>query len=110
VTFARHFKGATFIKVAIATGRTHQIRVHLRSIGHPLLGDPVYGEPRHRAASGAAAAVLAELARPALHAWRIELDHPRTGERLRLEAPVPEDLARLWSALGGAPLAAVLRD
>jgi 23S rRNA pseudouridine1911/1915/1917 synthase len=101
---------AALLALELFTGRTHQIRVHLRPIGHPLLGDPVYGEPRHRAASGAAAAVLAELARPALHAWRIELDHPRTGERLRLEAPVPEDLARLWSALGGAPRAAVLRD
>jgi 23S rRNA pseudouridine1911/1915/1917 synthase len=80
------------------TGRTHQIRVHLRHLGHPLVGDPLYGAARGRALAGAVARALAEFPRPALHAWRLALDHPATGARLELEAPVPADLVRLWSA------------
>jgi 23S rRNA pseudouridine1911/1915/1917 synthase len=99
---------AALLELELFTGRTHQIRVHLRSLGHPLVGDPVYGEPRHRGLRGPLAAALAGFPRPALHAWRIGLDHPRTGARLRLEAPVPGDLAELWSALGGGPIARAL--
>lgn len=92
------------------TGRTHQIRVHLRHLGHPLVGDPLYGEARGRALAGAARQALAEFSRPALHAWRLALDHPATGTRLTLEAPVPADLVRLWSAATGTAFPGLERD
>ena len=68
------------------TGRTHQIRVHLSSIGHPIVGDRAYG------GAGELARSLG-LSRPFLHAWRLAFDHPVTGKRIELEEPVPEDLA-----------------
>lgn len=89
------------LDVLLGTGRTHQIRVHLKAIGHPLVGDPIYGEERFKAVRGPARRPLAEFARPALHAWRLALAHPRTGEPLRLEAPVPGDLVALWLAIAG---------
>jgi len=89
---------ATRLEVRPETGRTHQIRVHLASQGLPILGDPVYG----RALAGLPRG--APLARPALHAALLGFRHPGTGERLRFEAPLPEDLAALEAALaaGGA--------
>ena len=78
---------------ALETGRTHQIRVHLDAIGAPVAGDPVYGVDR----------VLAEaidLRRPALHAARLELDHPVTGERLTFTEPLPDDLRAAYDAAG----------
>jgi 23S rRNA pseudouridine1911/1915/1917 synthase len=79
----------------LETGRTHQIRVHLTAIGHPVLGDPVYG-PRP-----AVAAALG-LDRPALHAGRLAFDHPVTGGRVDVTEPLPDDLA---TALGRAGIA-----
>jgi 23S rRNA pseudouridine1911/1915/1917 synthase len=77
------------------TGRTHQIRVHLQSIGHPVAGDRAYG------GSGELAKRLG-LERPFLHAWRLGFDHPVTGARVELEEPLPEDLAEaLERARGG---------
>jgi 23S rRNA pseudouridine1911/1915/1917 synthase len=75
-----------FVEVKPHTGRTHQIRVHMAHIGHPLVGDAVYGRAR-----------AAEIAvdRPLLHAYKLSLTHPRTGERLAFEAAVPEDMANL---------------
>ncbi|MGE0193475.1 MAG: RluA family pseudouridine synthase [Planctomycetota bacterium] len=74
-----------------ATGRTHQIRVHLRAIGHPIVGDPFYG--LHGAiGEGAAPRLL-------LHAWRLAFDHPATGERVTFEAPWPDDLVQAIEAL-----------
>jgi 23S rRNA pseudouridine1911/1915/1917 synthase len=67
------------------TGRTHQIRVHLRSIGHPVLGDRAYG-------GGGDMATRLGLRRPFLHAWRLSFDHPITGRRIELEEPLPADL------------------
>ena len=72
--------GRTLLAVTLVTGRRHQIRVHLASLGHPIFGDALYGGPR------CPAGLL-------LHAWREELDHPVSGERLRLETAWP---ARLW--------------
>lgn len=72
--------GRTLLVVTLVTGRRHQIRVHLASLGHPIVGDALYGGAR--SASGLL-----------LHAWREELDHPVSGERLRLETAWPE---RLW--------------
>jgi 23S rRNA pseudouridine1911/1915/1917 synthase len=95
------------LELNLLTGRTHQIRVHAQSIGHPLVGDPVYGEARHRGLRGPLARRLAEFPRPALHAWRLAFAHPMTGERMRFEAPLPEDMVALWRDLAGSapPLA-----
>jgi 23S rRNA pseudouridine1911/1915/1917 synthase len=78
---------AALLEIRPETGRTHQIRVHLSSIGMPIFGDPVYGRARSSAGPG--------LARPALHAAVLAFDHPSTRERMRFESPLPEDLARL---------------
>jgi 23S rRNA pseudouridine1911/1915/1917 synthase len=90
------FDGAALLRVRIHTGRTHQIRVHLASLGHPVAGDPTYGGTRTPPSRSAAArAVLQDLARPALHAARLCFQHPRTGSRLVFESPLPSDLATL---------------
>jgi 23S rRNA pseudouridine1911/1915/1917 synthase len=91
VTFARHLKGASLLKVAIATGRTHQIRVHLNAIGHPIVGDPVYGGV-HRRVPGNLRAVM-RLERPFLHAARLAFTHPSDNRRVTFESPLPPDLA-----------------
>ena len=91
--------GASRLEIDLETGRTHQIRVHLKAIGHPLIGDPVYGEARWRNLPPPARAPLRDFSRPALHAWRLAFDHPRTGAPIEVEAPIPEDMRRLWQAL-----------
>ena len=90
VTFARHFKGATLIKVAIATGRTHQIRVHLSTIGHPIVGDQTYGGVHRRVANNLRAVMRLE--RPFLHASRLCFTHPADGRRIEFDSPLPLDL------------------
>lgn len=90
VTWARDLRGLTLLRVAIATGRTHQIRVHLNAIGHPIVGDALYGGV-HRRVPGQFRAVQ-RLTRPFLHAERLSFTHPRTGERLTFVAPLPADL------------------
>ncbi|MEM9552966.1 MAG: RluA family pseudouridine synthase [Acidobacteriota bacterium] len=95
---------AALLAVDLDTGRTHQIRVHLKSIGHPLVGDPVYGEARWRGVHGPARAALRAFARPALHAARLGFAHPRDGRRVVVEAPVPADLRELWHTLAGRPV------
>ena len=86
VTFARHFKGVTFLKVAIATGRTHQIRVHLSAIGHPIVGDQTYGGVHRRVGDNLRAVMRLE--RPFLHACRLCVHAPvrRPPRRVRLAA------------------------
>jgi len=88
--------GWTLLECALETGRTHQIRVHLASIGHGLLGDPVYGP---RALPALLAARLNGFTRQALHAWRLALHHPRTGEVMGWEAPPPPDFTALLERL-----------
>jgi 23S rRNA pseudouridine1911/1915/1917 synthase len=107
------------VEVTPHTGRTHQIRVHMAHIGHPLVGDAVYGRRQNVVAASLLAdswsasksadreqargyssrqpTVAAEIAvdRPLLHAYKLSLTHPRTGERMEFEAPVPEDMANL---------------
>ena len=78
---------ATLVEARPRTGRTHQIRVHLSAVGHPVLGDRAYG-------GGGDDAARLGLARPFLHSWRVAFDHPVTGERMQLEDPIPEDLDR----------------
>ncbi len=91
----RRFRAAQTSELEIRpeTGRTHQIRVHLASVGLPVVGDPVYGRARGRAA---------ELGRPALHAARLGFEHPDDGRRLVFDAPLPEDLAAWLAGLGPA--------
>jgi 23S rRNA pseudouridine1911/1915/1917 synthase len=97
-TVRERLPGATLLDVAPETGRTHQIRVHLASIGHPIVGDAVYGGRRRRAA-GEAGAILAGCPRQALHAARLVVAHPRDGARLVLESPLPPDLRGVVDAL-----------
>ncbi len=97
------FDGAALLRVRIHTGRTHQIRVHLASLGHPVVGDAVYGGTRTPSSRRAAAReVLRSLPRPALHAAHLAFTHPATGERLAFEAPLPADIASLLEALRAA--------
>ena len=98
--------GLAVVGLTLKTGRTHQIRVHLKALGHPLVGDPVYGEARWRDQPPAQQAILKRFPRPALHAWRLELEHPSTGERMLFAAPPPEDLQQLWRRLSGRDLPA----
>jgi 23S rRNA pseudouridine1911/1915/1917 synthase len=96
---------ASLLACQLETGRTHQIRVHLSHIGHPLLGDAVYGSHFKTKAGQLGAQskdTLTALDRQALHAYLLALEHPRTGEFLRWEAPLPEDLLLLRAALKAA--------
>jgi 23S rRNA pseudouridine1911/1915/1917 synthase len=90
VTKAIHLPGVTYLHVAIATGRTHQIRVHLSSIGHPIVGDTLYGGLRRRFPANIRAA--ARLERPFLHAHRLAFHHPADGRQMAFESPLPSDL------------------
>jgi len=95
------FPGCTEIEVSLESGRTHQIRVHMTHIGHPLVGDPVYGRAsrRRRGMPEALAGVLRAFPRQALHAERIELVHPGSGRPVRFSAPLPADMRALLDSL-----------
>ena len=99
VIHAEPLGAVTLVRLAIATGRTHQIRVHLSAIGHPVVGDPVYGGRRR---PPPALGALARLDRPFLHAHRLAFAHPRDGRRVVFEAPLPPDLAAVLEELRGA--------
>ena len=95
------FRAHTHIKVSLDTGRTHQIRVHMAHIHFPLVGDPLYGG-RLRLPRGCSAALqtgLRAFRRQALHAARLGISHPLSGERLHWESPLPEDMTGLLAAL-----------
>jgi len=94
VVRAEHFgRVLTLAHVAIHTGRTHQIRVHLSAIGHPIVGDPLYGGV-HRRVPGDIRAVT-HLERPFLHAARLAFTHPGDGRRMQFESELPDDLQRV---------------
>ncbi|MDI1265374.1 MAG: RluA family pseudouridine synthase, partial [bacterium] len=96
---------ASLLACQLETGRTHQIRVHLSHIGHPLLGDAVYGSHFKTKAGqlgNQGKEALTALGRQALHAYLLTLEHPRTGELLHWEAALPKDLLLLQSALEAA--------
>ena len=76
----KRYKEFTFAEFRLETGRTHQIRVHCKYIGHPIVGDPVYGYEKQKF----------KLNGQLLHAWKLELTHPFTGERMSFEAPLPD--------------------
>jgi 23S rRNA pseudouridine1911/1915/1917 synthase len=86
------FTGWTLLELDLVTGRTHQIRVHLEAIGHPVAGDPVYGTGTSRRGPDG-------LDRLFLHAWRLELTSPSTGSLIRAEAPLPGELEAVLASL-----------
>lgn len=92
VQVRERFARCSLVECSLETGRTHQIRVHMAHLGHPLVGDTLYGGSRGEPAFG----------RQALHAWRLGLIHPRTGEAMAWESPLPADMAGLISALRAA--------
>lgn len=78
-------KSVTMVRLKLETGRTHQIRVHMTSIGHPLIGDFLYHPEDKR------------MQRQALHAWHLSFTHPITGEEMKWEAPIPKDMEAFWA-------------
>jgi 23S rRNA pseudouridine1911/1915/1917 synthase len=93
------FDGWTLLELDLVTGRTHQIRVHLEAIGHPVAGDPIYGTGTSRRGPD-------QLDRLFLHAWRLELTSPSTGALIRAEAPLPDELEGVLAGLRTATLRA----
>lgn len=99
---------ADLLRAELETGRTHQIRVHLLHVGHPVVGDATYAAGRERGFSGSARTWALELARRTprqfLHAAELRFRHPRTGEPLRFESPLPPDLAAVaaWARAAGS--------
>ncbi len=83
------YRHETLLELKLETGRTHQIRVHMAHIGHPVVGDPIYGYRRQRFS----------LQGQLLHAWQLHLTHPRTGERMTFQAPLPEDFTHVLQVL-----------
>jgi 23S rRNA pseudouridine1911/1915/1917 synthase len=99
------FGGISLVECRLGTGRTHQIRVHLAHIGHPVLGDTLYGGSpavaQHLVATGDTAlrAAVRDVRRQMLHAHRLSFQHPRTGERIQLESPPPADFDSVLALL-----------
>ena len=101
------FQGITLLELTLKTGRTHQIRVHSASMGHAIVGDQVYRSRKwlkdadglFLGKSSSIAARLKAVPRQMLHAWRLGLTHPHTGELMTFEAPIPEDMEALMEEL-----------
>lgn len=93
---------ASLVECHLETGRTHQIRVHMAHIGHPLIGDQDYGAAFRTKANllpEAVQAIARDFPRQALHAYMLQFEHPRTGEVMHFEAPMPDDMGKLADAL-----------
>ena len=101
---AERFNNHTLLRISLETGRTHQIRVHMAFVGHPLVGDPTYGGRRQLTAGEdpAVRAALLAFKRQALHATRLAFEHPITGEAVDVEAPAPADMLALLAVLRSA--------
>jgi len=101
------FAGFDYIRLDLGTGRTHQIRVHMAHLGHPILGDPLYGgrrgrlRGRTRAERALCRELLSVMGRQALHAFRLRFAHPLSGERLEFESPLPRDMQEALALLRG---------
>lgn len=95
----KRFEGTTMIEVFLGTGRTHQIRVHLASIGHPVAGDRTYGKKTELAVNSK----VIVLPRQMLHAETLGFKHPATGEHLEFSSPLPEDMRTTLSELNSFP-------
>ena len=101
------FPGITLLELRLKTGRTHQIRVHCAAMDHPIVGDPVYGSRRRLkdtaglfpGESSTMRTALKSVSRQMLHAWRLGLTHPHTGEIMTFESPIPDDMAELMVKL-----------
>jgi len=106
------FRAHTALECRLETGRTHQIRVHMAHLKHPIVGDPLYGGPLKlpKSATGELAAELRGFKRQALHAETLEFAHPLSGEPVRATAPVPADLKRLLDAMRADTAAAAERE
>jgi 23S rRNA pseudouridine1911/1915/1917 synthase len=88
------------LRLRLRSGRTHQIRVHLKHLGHPIIGDPLYSGPQWRGIPDKQIRkAIASFPRQALHASRITIPHPRSGEAMTFEAKLPEDMNGLKDAL-----------
>ncbi|MBL0699651.1 MAG: RluA family pseudouridine synthase [Desulfosarcina sp.] len=99
------FENATLIEINLKTGRTHQIRVHTAALGHPVLGDQIYGGKKREKL------VEEKIFRQMLHAWRLEFLHPIKGNRFFFEAPIPSDMEQVLSALrSGGKLTSITSD
>ncbi len=97
----QRFREHSHVKVQLETGRTHQIRVHMSYLRHPIVGDQVYAG-RHRNPAGASKELLEYLQkfkRQALHAWKLSFAHPSHGDEVSFEAPLPEDMSHLITLL-----------
>ena len=106
------FRAHTLLECRLETGRTHQIRVHMAHLKHPIVGDPLYGGPLKlpRGATEELIATLRGFKRQALHAETLEFAHPVTGEPVRCTAPVPDDLVQLVRALRDDTVAAAEKE
>ena len=96
------YTAQTLLEVHLETGRTHQIRVHMSWLGHPLVGDPTYGQNRRKGVprrNDAPNVQVANFSRQALHAAKLQFDHPRSGETVAFEAPPPNDMRELLDTL-----------
>ena len=96
--------GLSLLALRLDTGRTHQIRVHAKAAGHPLVGDATYSGARHRNLRAPWRTIAEGFSRPALHAWHLAFPHPDGNREVVVTAPPPLDLAELWRALGGGDL------
>ncbi|HEX2203743.1 MAG TPA: RluA family pseudouridine synthase [Longimicrobium sp.] len=107
-TRLERWKAADLLRAELETGRTHQIRVHLLHVGHPVVGDRTYALGREKGIGGAertwARALAKRVPRQFLHAAELRFRHPRTGEELRFESPLPDDLARAAAWARGADI------
>ncbi len=92
------FEGCTLLQCSLETGRTHQIRVHMQNIGHPLVGDPVYGG-KPKKTQPTVGQLLIRFTRQALHAQKLALTHPQSKQIMQWEAPLPDDMHQLLQTL-----------